>query len=344
MNDEKELFLHDWYAILGLEAGCSIDIINRAARKLAIKYHPDKTSDANATDKFLLIQKAKDILTDETKKKVIDEQASKQKKRQEYETQRNNEMDSQRKKFRDDLERRVKEASKPATTATPNAPSQFQNERKKSKIVQDLRNRASQMMDESREEIFQKEFEKQQNYAFYQQFIQQQQRPKPPTSTYTSKSSEIKVKWRKSITIESEDALTNLFGKYGVIEKIELSKNKKHSARIKYSTSASAQKAVEDLASSNDYRVDFVASGSVDEDDEEINQQPPLKTATESTINFEDLFSVTRRKKRRYEDNNDDGNDEETFFEKENRILQSIRDLQKSLELKIASITVPNEM
>ncbi len=50
-----------------------VEAIEKAARKLAMKYHPDKTTDPEAPEKFLLVQKAKEILLDETKRKVIDD-------------------------------------------------------------------------------------------------------------------------------------------------------------------------------------------------------------------------------------------------------------------------------
>ncbi len=52
----------DWYAVLGLPHSSSKEDIQRAVRKLSLKYHSDKTDDADAPEKFLAVQQAKEIL------------------------------------------------------------------------------------------------------------------------------------------------------------------------------------------------------------------------------------------------------------------------------------------
>ena len=44
----------------------------QAYRKLALKYHPDKTSDPDASEKFQLVKRAHDVLTDDKKRKIYD--------------------------------------------------------------------------------------------------------------------------------------------------------------------------------------------------------------------------------------------------------------------------------
>ena len=63
----------DWYAMLGISEDASATVIQKAVRKLGLRYHPDKTSDPADHAMFIQIQKAKDFLTDEKKRKEYDE-------------------------------------------------------------------------------------------------------------------------------------------------------------------------------------------------------------------------------------------------------------------------------
>jgi DnaJ-class molecular chaperone len=61
----------DYYEELGLERDCSTDDIKRAYRKLALKYHPDKTGNKER-ERFLKIQEAYEVLSDESKRQQYD--------------------------------------------------------------------------------------------------------------------------------------------------------------------------------------------------------------------------------------------------------------------------------
>lgn len=63
----------EYYKVLGVDKGTSVDEIKKAFRKLAIKYHPDKTSgDKAAEEKFKQINEAYDVLSDPEKRKKYD--------------------------------------------------------------------------------------------------------------------------------------------------------------------------------------------------------------------------------------------------------------------------------
>lgn len=62
----------DFYDILGVDRDATEDEINRAYRDKATEYHPDVSDDPNAEEKFKLLQKAKDVLTDEEKRAAYD--------------------------------------------------------------------------------------------------------------------------------------------------------------------------------------------------------------------------------------------------------------------------------
>lgn len=62
----------DYYKIMGLERGASQEDIKRTYRKLARKYHPDVSKEANAEDKFKELGEAYDVLRDPEKRSKYD--------------------------------------------------------------------------------------------------------------------------------------------------------------------------------------------------------------------------------------------------------------------------------
>jgi len=63
----------DLYKVLGVERNATEDEINRAHKKLAMKYHPDKNKSPDAVKKMQEINHAKEILLDPTKKNLYDQ-------------------------------------------------------------------------------------------------------------------------------------------------------------------------------------------------------------------------------------------------------------------------------
>jgi len=63
----------DLYSVLGLEKGASKEEVKKAYRKLAMKYHPDRTKgDAEAEKKFKEVNAAYQVLGDDAKKQQYD--------------------------------------------------------------------------------------------------------------------------------------------------------------------------------------------------------------------------------------------------------------------------------
>ncbi|HEY9033949.1 MAG TPA: DnaJ C-terminal domain-containing protein [Pseudomonadales bacterium] len=63
----------DYYAILGVDSKAGADEIKKAYRKLARKYHPDVSKEADAEDKFKEVSEAYEVLHDTDKRAEYDQ-------------------------------------------------------------------------------------------------------------------------------------------------------------------------------------------------------------------------------------------------------------------------------
>ena len=66
----------DYYAVLGVDKKASQDDIKHAYRRLARKYHPDVSKEANAEEKFKNLQEAYEVLKDPEKRTAYDQLGS----------------------------------------------------------------------------------------------------------------------------------------------------------------------------------------------------------------------------------------------------------------------------
>jgi curved DNA-binding protein len=66
----------DYYKVMGVARDASRDAIKRAYRKLARKYHPDVSQEADAEEKFKQVAEAYEVLKDPEKRKAYDELGS----------------------------------------------------------------------------------------------------------------------------------------------------------------------------------------------------------------------------------------------------------------------------
>lgn len=66
--------MNNYYSVLGVNAETPLEEIKRSYRKLALRFHPDKNpGDAEAEAKFIEINEAYDVLSNEEKRKTYDQ-------------------------------------------------------------------------------------------------------------------------------------------------------------------------------------------------------------------------------------------------------------------------------
>jgi len=64
--------MEDYYKLLDVPRDADKEDIKKAYRKLAMKYHPDRNSEANAEDKFKEVTEAYEVLRDSEKRSLYD--------------------------------------------------------------------------------------------------------------------------------------------------------------------------------------------------------------------------------------------------------------------------------
>ena len=90
MSSQKKTIDFDPYKVLQLQSGCTSSQVDKAYKKMALKWHPDKNPDQKerAQQMFLKIYRAFEFLKDEIARGDYDEQIAAKRKRTEFEETR----------------------------------------------------------------------------------------------------------------------------------------------------------------------------------------------------------------------------------------------------------------
>lgn len=251
MTEIVDELKYDWYAVLSCNSESSKSHIEKAARKLFLKYHPDKTSDPQAPELFLRVQKAKEILLDDTKRKIIDDAKRTVTKRQEYEDERSKNMDFRRKRMRDDLENKLQKNKQANVNIKQRSSNQSRDNigHKDHSIDLDrLRKEGASLREAAaRDAELQKE---KRAYDFVSQ-----KKALEKKNISDGGSSQIKIKWKRTRQSHSDESLALLFKVFGSIEAVSLIGDKGNAATILFTEEKSARNAVANYDASSEYRV-----------------------------------------------------------------------------------------
>jgi curved DNA-binding protein CbpA len=236
----------DWYAVLGCNSSSTKSFIEKAARKLFLKYHPDKTNDPKAPELFLQVQKAKEILLDDTKRKAIDDAKVLVTKRQDYDNERSKNMDIRRKRMRDDLDELLRKGANKNTNVGVN--NDARNQKNQTADIDRLRRDGASL----REAVARDAESKEANRV---DGLNKERKAREKKEEAGGGLCQIKVKWKRSGQSHSEESLAQLFKKFGDVEAVMMLGDKGNSAAVLFSNESSASNAVNEYAASTEYRV-----------------------------------------------------------------------------------------
>ena len=289
MDEERSGELY--YATLGCSIKSTREEIQRAVRKLSLLYHSDKTNDPEAPIKFLAIQKAKEVLLDDEKRKAIDDLIKAKLKRKEHDTKKTQELSESRKRMRDKLEQSLKAAntthssSSKSTTHTTSTHTKSKTRRTNDTAnIEKLRQESIKRMEE--------EINKQ--TTINQQNIHNDEYLNNLHTTYHNihkhtMPGTLKIKWKPSRESHSEDTIYQLLKQYGSIESIKLDTNKGTSAIIIFTSYSSAEACVYAYEGSNEYRVTLLTTP--DGGDKKSSKAASVFTHTYTTSNTKSATS-----------------------------------------------------
>ncbi len=215
----------DFYELLGITFENSQKDLDRAWRKTALKYHPDKVgNDPAAKERFHLAQIGYDLLSEPTAKALYDNTRSArlQRKRQ------NDLFQGKRRQMKDDLEERERGVKRERTEEDNN---EERLERELRRLAEDGKRRRKELEEVLRKDV-QKEAEEEHS-RIARSPVSEGAKPKHGNPDWQNGVSEmdrtITVRWPREGLGESigQDQIIKLFSAFGNIEIAHLSNPKK---------------------------------------------------------------------------------------------------------------------
>jgi curved DNA-binding protein CbpA len=244
----------DYFGQLGLTPEATPKEINKAYKKLALKYHPDRTKgDKKKEAIFIKVKEAYEVLGDEKERLKYLEEFRKVGAKVKRNADRADKMDAKRRKMKEDLLKREKAAE--GQRAERNKA--FATKQADAKRQQDI-NRLREEGRRQREDFAQRSYESsstagsatasnapQEESASFEFEAMAAQRA---VERSENRKRQIKVKWSRKSQHEgesfSDDGLATVFKMYGYVEGVEIGKKGK-SATITFETETAARAAVE---------------------------------------------------------------------------------------------------
>jgi curved DNA-binding protein CbpA len=240
----------NWYDILGIPLESTKEHIGKAARKLALKFHPDRNADPKAKEIFLKIQMAKDFLLDEGKRKELDDSLLASKKRKEHDARKNQQMDGKRRKMKSDLEQKVNLArGGDHGSSTLGTTSDGKEDHTSSKVshaskINHLRKEGLSRMEATAKEQQAKE-ERRMRDMEVDKYV----------SSLKDNQFRVRLKWRSKDESHSDESLYQLFKQFGAIEEVHILAGKGNQAVVSFTNATDASAAVDAYVTSEVMRV-----------------------------------------------------------------------------------------
>jgi DnaJ family protein C protein 17 len=225
MADNKDLSdiaknaTEDFYELLGVTFDAEEAAIKKAYRKASIKYHPDKNPDsADAADRFIYLGWARDILLDATLKGEYDRSRTRRREK----VLQDELLDGRRRKMKEDLERREQQGRDFGANLKRKRAEDMNEHEKREQEIQRLAEDGKRRRMEATERR-RKEEEAEQSRLDISTTPKPSQQPTPSVEITRT----IKLRFTRTPTSPSADALTTMFAKYGPIDSVVLGKDKK---------------------------------------------------------------------------------------------------------------------
>ncbi|KAI1721676.1 dnaJ domain-containing protein [Ditylenchus destructor] len=140
------------YELLALQPGCSDNEIDKAYKKAALKWHPDKNPSKNAQEMFIKVFQAYEFLKDKIARLEYDETESAKRRRFEYEEVRKATSTVKRRELIEKLNAKEKAAATPSTSSKKTSHGlndMFEKKHKnRDSTIEQLSRQAAEMMEE----------------------------------------------------------------------------------------------------------------------------------------------------------------------------------------------------